>query len=170
MPNHFLIHELLSSSELEELETFAREPGRTHEEIGGYLQDHGHTVSKSSVGRWKQMFDQRVMAERMSRSGEMAKAIKGAVSNGSFGDVADAAVMQLTQVVFEQASSLQADGKVDALDVQRMTKSLVNLVGSKAVLTKMLAEKFDKESQKLVASRRQITDADIAEVRKAVFG
>ena len=149
MPNHFLIHELLNSSELEELETFAREPGRTHEEIGGYLQDHGHTVSKSSVGRWKQMFDQRVMAERMSGAGGLASAFMRAAQADGGLQIPDAAVLQLAQMIFEKGASLANGGDVQVEDLNHMALSLQRLMLAKARVEKTRTEMQDREHKAL---------------------
>jgi hypothetical protein len=102
--------------------------------VADLIQSTGEKISRNAAWNWKTGFEARLMEERFSRSSELATAIKGAVNKGSFGDVADAAVMQLTQVVFEQASQLEAGGEIDPLDVQRMTRSLRNLVGSKSEL------------------------------------
>lgn len=172
MATPFKVHELLKDhgEDLAELETFARDPGRTIDECHTWLLAKGYVLSRSAVGTWKQSFDAQVMQERFSRSSELARAIKGAVSGGDFEAVADAAAMQLTQVVFEQAAKLEQDGELDPLDVQRMTRSLANLVGSKAKLIEMLSQKFEKESSRLVAQKRQITQDDLDEVKKAIFG
>jgi hypothetical protein len=78
--------------------------------------------------------------------------------------------MQLTQVVFEQAARLEAEGEIDPLNVQRMTRSLANLTGTKERLTQMLAAKFDAEMTDRVAKRGTITAEDVAKARKAIFG
>lgn len=166
------ILELLSRVELDALEQYAREPGLTVNDIRGWMQDHGHSISRDAAWNWKKEFDGLVMQERFARSGELARAIKGAVDQQSFGDVADAAVMQLTQVVFEQASQLEANGEIDPLDVQRMTRSLRNLVGSKSDLVKLLAEKFDREMKKQLGAspERKLTAEQITAAGKAIFG
>ncbi len=165
----FKIHELLSAAELAELEAYCREPGRTVDEAHEWMQARGFTLSRGAVGNWLCEFKKQLMAERFSRSGELAAAIKAAVAGGEFEKVADAAVMQLTQVVFEQSTALESDGEVDPLDVMRMTRSLKNLVGSQAEMRRMLAEKFDREMSKATKGGA-ISAGDIASVRKAVFG
>lgn len=165
------VHELLSREEVEELEAFVRERRRTIDECHEWLLSRGFTLSRGAVANWRDDFEQKVQQERFSRSGELARALKSAVADKGFEDVADAAVMQLTQVVFEQASKLEAEGDIDPLDVQRMTKSLSNLVGGKSALVKLLAAKFEREMKaKQEAKPGTITAQDIAEVRKAVFG
>lgn len=172
MSRHHKVHELLDERELEDFRAFARVPARTIDEMHDWLLAKGYTLSRGAVHNWKQAFDAELMQERFSRSGELARAIKGAVKGEDFGDVADAAAMQLTQVVFEQAARLESEGDIDPLDVQRMTRSLTNLVASKQGLVKLLAEKFDREVQARQQKRgdRAITADDIADVRKAIFG
>ena len=170
MPPQFKVHELLGREELDALEAFAREPGRSYDEVHEWLLSRGYTLGRTAAGNWKREFDARMMRERFSRSGELAAAIKGAVDGGKFEDVAEAATMQLTQVVFEQAAQLQADGKLDPLDVQRMTKSLANLVTGKAGLMKLLAARMEREMRAAKDKGRAIDDQTIADVRKAVFG
>lgn len=167
MSKPFKVHELLSAAELGELEGFAREPGRTIDECHEWLQAHGFTLSRGAVGNWLGDFKAQIMREKFSRSAELAAQLKSAVSNGEFSNVADAAVMQLVQHVFEQTAQL--DG-ADADTVVKMTQSLRNLVGSKERLTAMLAEKFDKEMASKTAAKKTITAEDIAEARKAIFG
>jgi hypothetical protein len=172
MSKPFKVDEVLKDQpdERAEFEAFARDPGRTIDELHEWLLSRGYTLARSSVHTWKTWFDSQVLAERFSRNSELASAIKGAVEAGKFESVADAAVMQLTNVVFEQAAKLEAEGEIDPLDVQRMTRSLSNLIGGKQRLVAMLAEKFDKATAKLTAEKRQITTEDLDEVRKAMFG
>ncbi len=170
MPPQFKIHELLSRQELDELEAFAREPGRSYDEIHEWLLSRGFTVGRTAAGNWKRQFDAQLMQERFSRSGELAKAIKGAVQGGQFEDVAEAATLQLTQVIFEQAAQLQADGAIDPGEVLKMTMGLRNLVRGKEGLVKLLAAKLEREMRALKGKGQAITDQTIADVRKAVFG
>ena len=172
MPSHFKVHELLTRSELDALEAFAREPGRTVDECFQWMLERGFTLSRSAVGTWKQAFDGQLLAERFSNSGELAKALKGAIQGGNFDDIAEAAVMQLTQVVFESSAALQSGGGVDPLDVQRMTRSLNNLIGGKAGLMKIVASKFERETRKMLDASpgRTLTEEQIGQAAKAVFG
>jgi hypothetical protein len=134
MSAKFKVLELLNTSEVEELEKFCRERSRTVDEVHEWLQAEGFTLSRNACWNWKKEFDGLVMKERFSRSGELARAIKDAVGKGSFEDVAEAAVMNLTQAVFEQSAMLQAEGKIDPDELQSMSKTINNLVGGKREL------------------------------------
>jgi hypothetical protein len=170
MSQPFKVHELLSIGQLAELEQFAREPGRTINECREWLGQHGFELSQTAVWNWLRAFKEQLLAERFRRSSDLAMAMKGAVTSGNFGDVADAAVMQLTQVIFEQAVRLDEEGSVESRDLVNMATALRQAVGSKQQILKLAAEKFEREAARLVESRRQITADDIAQVRKAVFG
>ena len=172
MPSHFKVHELLSRAELDELEIYAREPGRTVDECHEWMQAHGFTLSRSAVGKWKQDFDSQLMRERLSRSSELAKALKATAVESGATAIADAAVTQLCQVVFEQSSRLEADGLIDPLDVMRLTRSLKNLTGTKKDVESLLADKFDREMKERQTKRPggMVTPEDIAAARKAIFG
>jgi len=169
VPSPFKVHELLSSSELDELKIFAREPGRSIDELHQWLLERQFTLSRSSVGRWMLQFREEMLSERFAESTGLAAAMKEAVAAGKgFDSVAEATAMQLTQVVFEQATALQAEQKIDPLDVQRMTRSLLNLTNTK----EKLSLRFDKEAAAKVQASptRTITAEDLAEIRKSVFG
>lgn len=172
MPSHFKVHELLSREELDELEAFAREPGRTVDECHQWMLERGFTLSRSAVGTWKREFDSQLMSERLSRSSELAKALKATANESGATAIADAAVTQLCQVVFEQSSMLEANGQIDPLDVMRLTRSLKNLTGTKRDVELLLAEKFDREMKEKQTKRPGgvVTPEDIAAARKAIFG
>lgn len=176
MSSHYKVHELLNRDELDQLELYAREPGRTVDEIHEWMQVRGYTLSRTAAWTWKRAFDEQLLKERFSRSGELAKAIKSAVAGEQMEDVAEAAVMQLTQVVFEQSAKLESEGQLDPLDVQRMTKSLANLVASKMGLVRIYAQRFEKEmadTGKAAAGKRPeevFTPERIAEARRRIFG
>lgn len=171
MAQHFKVEELLSPEELEELGKWIRQVNGTRkvDEVHEWIQARGYTLGRTAVHNWMQRFREQLMAERFGRSSELARAIKAAVEGGSFDDIAAAANQQLVNVVFEQSARLQEDGDLDAEQVLLMTQSLKNLVGTKAQHTKMLAEKFDAKRKELSA-KREITQADLDAVRKAVFG
>lgn len=179
----FKVHELLKDhgEDLAALEAFARAPGRTVDECHEWLEARGYVLSRSAVGTWKSAFTAQCMRERFSRSAELASAVTAAAS-ADFDGVATAAKMQLTNVLLEQVSQLDQDGRIDPLDIQRMTRSLGNLVGTEERQRKMLAERFDREAAAQMAeaaaaakaagkeSTGTITAEQLAEVRRRVFG
>src|SRR4051812_36729135 len=114
MAQPFKVHELLKDhgEDLAELEKFARDPGRTIDECHEWLLARGYTLSRSAVGTWKQSFDEQCLRERMNASGGLAKAFMEAAKSGDGMQIPDAAVLQLSQMVFEEAARLASTGDV----------------------------------------------------------
>ena len=131
MPRHLKVNDLLTERELEDLRVFAREPSRTIDQIHQRLLEQGYTLSRSAVWTWKQKLDQELMEERLRRSGDFARSLVKAAESSDAVSVADAALLQLSQVVFEQSARLEEDGQVDPNVVVTWTRALKNLVGSK---------------------------------------
>jgi hypothetical protein len=129
---HFKVHELLSAAELEQLEAFSREPGRTVDEVWEWLQARGYTMSRSSAGRWFAEFRQREAVERMRSGGSLAKAFMEAAKDSGGVAVSDAAVLQVAQLVFEAAADAQGSGKVSTEDLANMALALQRVTTSKA--------------------------------------
>jgi hypothetical protein len=75
---HFKVHELLSREELDKLEAFAREPGRTVDECHEWLQAHGFTLSRSAVGAVEAAFD---ASDKFRASNETARALVDAAKS-----------------------------------------------------------------------------------------
>ena len=166
----------LDAEELEELRGWCRAKRRTVDEIYEWLLLKGFAVSRGAAWSWQKKFQAEQMGERFSASGELARSMRAAVEGKDFDAVADAATMQLTQVVFEQATALQAEDKVDSLELRRMAGALNSLVTSKVGLVKLLAAKFDQEMKEVRSQAESaggeavLTQEKIDQVRKAVFG
>src|SRR5258707_5225636 len=99
MPNHFKIHELLSRDELDGLEAFAREPGRTIDELETWLLAAGFNVSRGAVHNWRTDF---LANDRYRASTEVARTLFETAKEKGTVALSDAATLQLSQMVFEQ--------------------------------------------------------------------
>lgn len=124
MPNHFKVHELLSAAELEQLEAFAREPGRTVDECWDWLTERSFNVSRGAVGNWLAMFRAQLVTERMTAGGGLAKAmIEAAKTSGGLA-IHEANLLQVGQGLFEACQKDDVDVKTlnqAALALQRLT-------------------------------------------------
>jgi hypothetical protein len=154
MPSQFKIDELLKDHGEDQaaLEAYARDPGRSIDELQIWLESRGYVVSRGAVWNWKQKFDGLLMQERFSRSGELAAAIRDAGRSGGAVAISEAAILQLSQVIFEQAAKLEADGEVDSLDLRRLTSSLKSLLDSKQRADQIAAEFARKEKEAVEAA------------------
>ena len=153
MPRHFKVHELLTERQLEDLRAFAREPGRTIDEIHQKLLEEGFTLSRGAVGNWKQSFDEELLQERFRRSGDFARNVVAVAKEGAVA-VSDAALLQLTQVLFEQTAKLDADGRIDSAELVNLSRALKNAVGTKQGIEDLRQEMRQREVQALAEAEK----------------
>lgn len=185
MSKPFTVHSLLNRAELDELENFAREPGRTIEKCQTWLEGRGFVVKRSAVHRWKQQFD---LGESFDSSNDLAKVVMAAAKSEDTISMSEAAALQLAQMIFESSAQLQLNGTASPSEIRRLSSGLRNVVGSKAVLQDVTerqkraveeAEKIAKgggSGGDVVSKVREILGVplipqeSIDAVRKAMFG
>lgn len=140
MSKPFKVHELLTPAEVAELEAFVRaDRSRTIDECHDWLLERGFTLSRGAAGNWLAEFKDQLLKERFSRSGELAQAIMGAAKEKGVAHVADAALLQLSQVILEQSLKLESDGTIDSADIVNLTRGLRNVVAGKDQVDDLLA-------------------------------
>jgi hypothetical protein len=144
------VHELLSRAELDDLEAFAREPGRTIDECHEWLQAHGFTLSRGAVHNWKRKFDEQALAERMSGAGSLAQAFLSAAKDGGGLAVPDAALLQIAQQVFEAGAS----GAASPDDLNKMALTMQRLTLSKSRLEKTRGDLEARQRKALEAGEQ----------------
>lgn len=174
MGQRFKVHELLKGDELAELETFAREPGRTIDECHQWLQERGFTLSRDAVYNWKFAFDQELTKLRFSRSSELAGVIRAAAKESGAVGVADATLETLVHVLFEQSSMLQSDGRIDSADLANLTLGLKRIVGTKMGIEK-LREEYEQKQQTALkhadeAVKAGVGAGDVVKAMKEALG
>jgi hypothetical protein len=138
MPNHFKIHQTLASEDLLGLEEFARaSAARTVDECWEWVQAHGYTIGRSSVARWKREFD---LTDRFAASNETARALMDAAKAGGAVAISDAAMLQLSQMLFEQMVRLQAGEEMETKELWAISMALKNVVQGKRHVEKLKGE------------------------------
>jgi hypothetical protein len=83
------VHELLSRSELTELEDYAREPGRTIDECLNWLVKKDFAISRGAVHNWKRQFDQE---DKFRQANDTARAVLEACSGKEEVELSDVAI------------------------------------------------------------------------------
>src|SRR4051794_22339196 len=99
MPSHFKVHELLSRKELDELEAYAREPGRTVDECWIWMTERDFAVSRGAVGNWKREFD---VKDRFRASNALATTMLETAKGAGVVAINDAAMVESSRLLFEQ--------------------------------------------------------------------
>jgi hypothetical protein len=155
MPRHFKVHELLDRSELDQLEEFAREPGRTVDECHEWLLARGYQISRTAVGTWKGAFQ---VQDQFRAGNEVARTLLEAAKEQGVANVADAASLQIGQMLFEAMVKGQETGQVDTKDLVNLSAGLKNVITGSRHLEKLKAE---------VRERQQLAVAEAEKVAKA---
>jgi hypothetical protein len=168
MPRHHKVHELLDRAELDGLEEFAREPGRTVDEVHEWMQAKGLVIGRTACWNWLANF---TIEDRFRASNDVARTLLDAAKEKDTVAISDAATLQLSQMLFEQLSRLQVEGQVQTKELWAASMTIKNLLDSKKK-SEDLRQRFDQQMQAVAAKRPDgaITKDDIAEARKAIFG
>jgi hypothetical protein len=153
VPRHHKVHELLDREELDALEAFAREPGRTVDEVHEWLQAKGYTLARSSAGRWLSAF---VAEDKFKAASEVARSIvtaaaddKGAVA------IADATALKVNQMVFEAALRLQSDDQVETKELLQLAQAWRHGVLGKRDVERVRSEIADRDKAAVAAMEQQ---------------
>jgi hypothetical protein len=163
---HFKVHELLDRKELDELEAFAREPARTVDECHEWLQVRGYTLSRTAVFRWLHSFR---TEDRFRTSAEMTNSIIETAKREGVVALNDANVLSLSVKLQEKLLQLASDDATPAKELLAVSMALKNVVATKTEIEEQKS-RFDEAAKKLLGKKREISQSDIDEVRKAVFG
>jgi hypothetical protein len=143
MPKPHAITELLDATEMAKLEAWLDEKYRSVDQVHEWLQAEGFVVSRSSVHRWLEARDHRLMQERMSSSGKLAQEFIAAAKAGSGAlHIPDAAVMQVASLIFESAGRASAEGEIGTKDLANLALAL-----QRATLAKVRIEDVRAEMQ-----------------------
>jgi hypothetical protein len=131
------VHELLSRAELDALEAFCREPGRTVDEVHTWLLAAGFTLSRNAVWNWKKEFD---ATDKFKASNEVARSLVEAAKSGGTVAISDAATLQLSTMIFEQMLAAQTNGEVKTKDLFGLSMALKNTITGKRHVEKLRGE------------------------------
>jgi hypothetical protein len=152
MSHHFRVHEELSRVELDALESFCREPGRTVDEVVERLSASGHQLSRGAVWRWKREFD---LSERMSGAGALARVFLDAANSDGGLQIPEAAALQIAQMIFETSARLADEGDVKVSHLTKLSLAMQRLMLAKAHLEDARSEFVGREKTALEAASKQ---------------
>ena len=168
MAHHFKVHEELTRVELDALEAFAREPGRTVDEVHEHLLAEGFTIGRTACWQWLRMF---LDNDRFAASNDVARSLVDAAKAGGTVAISDAATLQLSQMLFEQLLKLQSEEAVDTKELWAASMALKNVIGAKGAV-EQIKVRFDEQIEAAKAKRRggALTPEELESARKAIFG
>ncbi len=174
--------ERLPDDVLERLNFMFREGGFTLDDLKGWLDERGHDVSRSALGRHKMKLDK--VGEHLRRSREMAEALAGQVGPAIEDGQQSKLLIEILQTIsFEvmtnQLGESGEDGEGGGFDPQslmflgRMIKDLVSSQKIEAERVSKIKAEAKKEAAEAVDEAAQAEGLDketIAKIRKHVLG
>lgn len=152
MARHHKVHELLSRQELDDLEAFTREPGRTVDECHEWLQAHGFTLSRGAVGNWKQTFD---LEDKVRRAARVSREYLDVAREAGAAEIASASLLKFQQILFEHL--LGAD-EADAGELLKLSVSLKTAVEAGRHIEK-LRDEYDARQRKALDAAEKVAKA-----------
>jgi hypothetical protein len=93
---------LMTAEQISALEEYARHPGKTIDDVAGYLQDQGVPASRSAVGRWRQDF---LLWDRQQRAANVARSYLDAARSSDPTAVTEASLRKFEELVLERLMS-----------------------------------------------------------------
>jgi hypothetical protein len=144
----------LNEQLLEQLEEYARQPGRQGEEVQAWLADRKVSASRSAVYRWLQDFR---LEDNTRRAAAMTRSFIAAVKDADGMQVMDAAILQTGQMIFELGSRVADGGDVTVSDVGGLSLALQRLMLAKAREEKTRTE-MEKRQQKAIEEASKVAD------------
>jgi hypothetical protein len=153
----------LNEQLLEQLEEFARQPGRQGDELLQWLEEHGVKTSRSAVYRWLQDFR---LEDRTQRASQVARSYLEAARQSDPTAVSQAALQKFQELLFDK---LVETDELSTGDLMKLSIAMKTGLNAQQIIGE-LKTRFDQAAKALTDGRRAITNEDIAAVRKAVFG
>jgi hypothetical protein len=135
----------------EAFEDFARDPGRTIDDCREWLQAKGYVVSRNAVWRWLADYRTQLSIQKTSGASQMANAVMEAARQSGGLGIADAAVQQIGQLLFEAAAARSMDDQIDPKDLSTMALSLQRLMLAKGRLEDTRSEMERRQLQAVEA-------------------
>jgi hypothetical protein len=139
VPQHFKVEGSLEPAELDQLKEFVREKNysRTTDDCHAWVLAKGYRIGRTAVSNWLAKFR---MEDRFRASNDVAKGLMDAAKEQGTVAISDAATLQLSQMLFEQLSKLQADEKVSTKELWGLSMALKNVVMGKRHVEKLKGE------------------------------
>jgi uncharacterized protein YktA (UPF0223 family) len=169
MPSHFKVHELMkdNSSELEELEAYARDPGRTVDECHEWMQAHGYTLSRSAVGEWLRKFR---MTDRYRASGDLANTLVETAKAQGVVAISDATALQLQTMIFDRSLEAQAGKQIEAKELLSLSRAFKTVVSGKRGVEQLKVEVAAALATAEKQAKEGKSAADVVSVIKQSLG
>lgn len=155
----------LNEQLLEQLEEFARQPGRTGDEIVEWLDSRQILASRSAVYRWWQDFK---LEDRTRRASEVAKSYLATIGETDPSAITQASLRKFNEMIFD---TLASGDELSTSDLMKISIALKTGLNAQQLVNELKDKgRQQLESLKATAKEKVITPEMIESVSKAVFG
>jgi hypothetical protein len=151
------VQKRMTPADLGEFEEYARSASRTIDQCHAWARAKGYTtLSRSSIYNWTKWL---ARSDRAAEIVEASRAIMDAAKEKGTAAVADAAILQLSSMIFEKTLSMEEGGKANAKDLLSLSWALKNVVMGKRYILALRAEVGEalKAAEKQRATPEQLT-------------
>jgi hypothetical protein len=150
---------------MEQMEEFARQPGRQGDEVLEWLEKQGVKTSRTAVYRWLQDFR---LEDRTRRASEVARTYLDAAREADPMAVSQASLQKFQELLFDK---LVENNELSTGDLMKISIALKTGLNSQQLIGE-LRTRFDAEMGKIRAATKdgKISAEAIAEAGKRIFG
>jgi hypothetical protein len=157
MPGKSRIETDLEPADLAEFQRLLANGRLTIDGLTQWLDGQGYEISRSSVGRYVQGFEQ--VAAKLRQSRQMAEALVAELSDAATQGKQGRMLVELGRsIVFDLMMKIQSDGaEIDTKDVQQLGKGLADLARALR-----LDQDFETKLQETANKKAAVTAAEAA--------
>jgi hypothetical protein len=159
----------LNEQLLEQLEEYARQPGRTGDEVFAWLTERKVQTSRSAVYRWLQDFR---LEDRTRRASEVARSYLEAAREADPQAVSEASLRKFEELVFDHLVSTDA---TDAKELMFIATAMRTGLGSRKELLDLRekVKELQRKQQAAIEAAEKAGQAGIdpvAAIKKVLLG
>jgi hypothetical protein len=153
----------LSAEQIERLEEFARHPGKTIDEVAGFLADQQVRTSRSAVGRWLQDFR---LWDRNQRASNVARSYLDAARTTDPTAITEASLRKFEELVMER---LMSGEEMTGDELAKLAQAMRAGIGSRKEIIELKRQQADavKAAEQAAKSGKSATDV-VATIKQAL--
>ncbi len=153
----------MTQAQIDALEEFARHPGKSVDDVAGYLQDTQIKASRSAVGRWLQ--DYRLW-DRQQRAADVARQYLEAARSNDPTAVTEASLRKFEELLLER---LMCGEELDGDELAKIAQAMRAGIGSRKDVIELKRQQADavKTAEAAAKSGASATDV-VATIKKAL--
>lgn len=153
----------MTQEQIDALEEYARHPGKSVDDVTGYLADAHVRASRSAVGRWLQDFR---LWDRQQRAADVARQYLEAARSSDPTAVTEASLRKFEELLLER---LMSGEELDGDELAKIAQAMRAGIGSRKDVIELKRQQADavKTAEAAAKSGASATDV-VATIKKAL--